>query len=117
MNYFNIIKIAILVFSIISILLTLPFLLYHYRKYGSISFIKYFVKWLLLHLFILNGFILIMIFNNRFFHVSIYVYIWYFALLFIFFVYCFICLILKEDIFINRMLGITSVSTICLDDE
>ncbi len=37
MQYINVIKMAFLFFPIIAVVLTLPFLIYHYRKYGSIS--------------------------------------------------------------------------------
>ena len=40
MNYTNSIKTAILCFPILSIILMLPFLVYYYRKYGSISFLR-----------------------------------------------------------------------------
>lgn len=41
MGYISVIKTAIFVFPIICIFLSLPFLIYHYRKYGSISFLRF----------------------------------------------------------------------------
>ena len=84
---------------------------------GSISIIRYFIKWFVLHLVILNGWILLSIIDNRLFNITFQFYIGYFSFVFTFFAYCFICLISKEDIFINKILGISSVSTICLEEE
>ena len=43
MSYVNVIKIAFLVFPIVCIFLTLPFIIYHYRKYGTVSFFRSFI--------------------------------------------------------------------------
>lgn len=37
MRYVNVIKIAIMFFPLVAVVLSIPFLIYHYRKYGSIS--------------------------------------------------------------------------------
>ena len=41
MGYINVIKMAVFTFPIVCVLLSLPFLIYHYRKYGSISFLRF----------------------------------------------------------------------------
>ena len=41
MEYIKVIKYAVLCFPIVCLLLSLPFLFHHYRKYGSITFLTY----------------------------------------------------------------------------
>ncbi len=84
---------------------------------GSISFVKYFIRWLLLHILILNGWIIILLFNNSFGFSSIYIWLTYFAFIAFFLVYIFNCLIVRKDIFINDILGISSVSIIGLEGD
>lgn len=84
---------------------------------GSISIFKYFFRWIFLHLFLINGWVLISIFNNRVGHVSRNVWLVYFGFVFVFLIYCFSCLITKKDIFINKILGIDSISVIQLEDD
>lgn len=43
MNYINTIKIAILVFPLIALLFTIPFILHQYHKYGSIHKFRVFI--------------------------------------------------------------------------
>jgi glycopeptide antibiotics resistance protein len=86
------------------------------RVDGSISFFKYFIRWFFLHLFIFNGWILILIFNNRIFPVPIYFWFIYLGMVMFFLIYCFNCLIIKRDIFINNILGISCISEIFLDE-
>lgn len=84
---------------------------------GHVSFFRYFVRWLFVHGFILNGLIILIVVNNRFFNVSFYVWIIYGIILFLFFVSCFNSLIISKDLFINRFLKINSESVIGIDDE
>ena len=84
---------------------------------GSIPFYKYFVKWILLHFIILNGWF-VFGFICEFFRVEyLFGLIVYFVLLGLFLLYCLFCLILNRDIFINKILGISSESVIGIDDE
>ena len=41
MGYIDVIKTSIFVFPFVCVVLSLPFLIYHYRKYGSISFLRF----------------------------------------------------------------------------
>jgi len=84
---------------------------------GSISFFRYLFKWILLHLLIFNGWFLISIYSNNVGNVPVYFYFIYLGIILFFFVYCFNCLIVRKDIFINKMLGITSISIIGIDDD
>jgi hypothetical protein len=84
---------------------------------GSIPFYKYFIKWILLHFIILNGWFAFG-FICEFFRVEyLFGLIVYFVLLGLFLLYCLFCLILNRDIFINKILGISSESVIGIDDE
>ena len=84
---------------------------------GSVSFFKYFFRWLFIHVFILNGLFALIIINNRFFNIGFSVWIIYGILLFLFFISCFNSLIISRDLFINRVLGINSESVIGIDDD
>ena len=84
---------------------------------GSISIFKYFFKWLFFHLFLVNGWSLILIYGDRVGHISNEVWLVYLFVLFLFLVYCFICLIMCKDIFINKILGIDSVSYAQFDED
>lgn len=41
MDYIKVIKTAVFVFPVLCLILTLPFLIFHYRKYGSVSFLRF----------------------------------------------------------------------------
>ena len=82
---------------------------------GSISFFRYFFKWIILHLFILNGWVILLVLKNNGFLFPIYVWYVYFGIFLFFIVYCFNCLIVSKDIIINNLLGISSVSVIGVD--
>ena len=84
---------------------------------GSISIFRYFLRWLFLHLLIFNGWVLLLIFNSGVENNNYYIWFVYFVVLFIFIVYSLICFILKEDIFINKVLNIDSVSITSIDEE
>lgn len=84
---------------------------------GSISFFKYFIKFLVLHLFVINGWIVYMFLCNIFRIDYVFGFIVFLTVLFIFILYCFFCLILNRNIFINRMLGISNDSVISVWDD
>lgn len=83
---------------------------------GSISIFKYFIRWVVIHIIILNGWFILIIINNRFFSIPFYVWIGYGGILFLFFISCFNSVIVSRDLFIDRLLGISSESIIGLDD-
>lgn len=84
---------------------------------GSIPFYKYFIKWIVLHFIIFNGWF-ILGFICQFFNIEyVYALIVYSVLFGLFLLYCLFCLIINRDIFINRVLGIFSDSVIGIDDE
>ena len=84
---------------------------------GSIPFYKYFIKWIILHFVIFDGWF-ILGFICQFFNIEyVYALIVYLVLFGLFLLYCLFCLIINRDIFINRILGIFSESVIGIDDE
>ena len=83
---------------------------------GCISFFKYFIKFLVLHLVIINGWVISMLLCNIFRVDIVFGLIVSFVVLFLFILYCLFCLILNRNIFINRLLGITNDSVIDVVD-
>ena len=79
---------------------------------GSISFFKYFIRFIVLHLFIINGWIINNLLCDLFKTDYVFGFIVYFIVLFLFGLYCLFCLIMDKEIFINRLLGITNSSII-----
>ena len=88
---------------------------------GNISLFKYFFKFLVLHLFIINGWAINMLLCNLFRVDVVFGFVVYFCTMFLFIIYCLFCLILNRSIFINKWLGISNDSVIgfmdCDDDE
>lgn len=84
---------------------------------GRIPIYKYFIKWIVLHLFILNGWFVLRIICEFLSVDYVFGLILYFVSLGLFLLYCLFCLILNRDIFINRFLNISSESFIGVDDE
>lgn len=84
---------------------------------GSIPLYKHLIKWIVLHLFILNGWF-VSVYICDYFRVDyVFCFIVYFCILGLFLLYCLFCLILGRDIFINNMLGISSDSFIDIDGD
>ena len=96
--------------------------LMRYRLVGSdldssIPLYKHLIKWLILHLIILNGWF-VSIQLCIYFRVDyVFAFIVYFCILSLFLLYCLFCLILGRDIFINNLLGISSDSIIDEDGD
>ena len=79
---------------------------------GSISFFKYLIKYLLFHIFILNSWFIFMFLCEIFNTDLLFSVVLYCICIFMFLVYCLVCFILNRDIFINTILGVSSISTI-----
>lgn len=83
---------------------------------GFISFFRYFIRWFFVHIVILNGWFVLLVINNRFFDISIYIWIIYGIILFLFVILCFNSMVISNDFFVDRLLGISCESFIGLDD-
>lgn len=84
---------------------------------SSIPLYKHLFKWFILHFIILNGWFAA-IYICLYFRVDyVFLFIVYFCILILFFLYCLFCLILNRDIFINKLLGISSDSVIDVDGD
>lgn len=83
---------------------------------GNISLIGYFIRWFIVHILIFNGWLILLIINS-FVNIPIYFWLVYFGIVFLFFIYCFNCIVVSKDIFINKVLGINSVSVIGIEDD
>ena len=86
---------------------------------GSIPLYKHLFKWFVLHLLILNGWYLFGYICELFRIDHVFGFVVYFVILGLFLLYSLFCLILSRDIFINKLLGITSDSVVdlSLEDE
>lgn len=65
MNYFDTIKIALLFFPFIAIIISVPFILIQYHKYGSISFLKSLIIYSFVLYFICAYFLIILPLPNK----------------------------------------------------
>ena len=83
---------------------------------SSISFFRYFIKWIVLHVFIFNGWFFNCIFCDFVVISHVIGLTVYFCVLGLFLIYCFFCLVFNCEIIINKLLGIDSVSVIDIDD-
>lgn len=84
---------------------------------GSIPLFKYLIRWFIFDVLILNGGFILYILNNKVYSIPIYCWYVYFGILFLFLVYCFSCMIVSRDFFINRVLGINRLSIIGIEDD
>ena len=60
MNYVEIIKYAVFLFPVIAFIMSFPFILYEYHKYGSISFLKAFIIYSLTFYLLFSYFLVIL---------------------------------------------------------
>ena len=96
--------------------------LMQYRLVGtdldsSIPLYKHLIKWVVLHFIILNGWFIASYVGYNFNVDIVFSFIIYFTVLGLFLLYCLFCLILNRDIFINKILKITSDSVIDIDGD
>lgn len=83
---------------------------------GSISFSKYTFRWFFVHLLLVNGWLLLLLFNEFCFSLPNFVFNIYFLIVFVFFIYCFNCIIVRKDFLFNSFLDISNESLIDVSD-
>lgn len=65
MEYINVIKYAFFFFPVLCLILSLPFLFYHYRKYGSITFSRFLIVFSFFFYFLCMYFLVILPLPNK----------------------------------------------------